>query len=121
MVTPENMEIPAKGERLAEKIVVFNTCSSAEEAERIARLLVERRVAACVNVIAPVRSFYRWRGVVEDATEWLLMIKTSRALFGQVRSVIEGAHSFEVPELIAVPVVEGTPAYLAWMEGELIG
>jgi periplasmic divalent cation tolerance protein len=105
---------------LTDKIVVLSTCGSAEEAERLARLLVDGHVAACVNVLAPTRSFYRWQGKVQNAEEWLLVIKTSRALFERVRVLLEGAHSYELPEVIAVPVVEGSPTYLAWMEGELI-
>lgn len=104
---------------MTDKIVVFNTCASAEEAERIARRLVDERLAACVNVVAPIRSFYRWKGAVEDASEWLLIIKTSRALFGSLRAALEPLHSYELPEVIAIPVVEGAPDYLAWIDREL--
>jgi periplasmic divalent cation tolerance protein len=104
---------------MTDKIVVFSTCGSVEEAERLARLLVEEKLAACVNVIAPVRSFYRWKGVVENGEECLLVIKTSRALFGRIQTSLEGVHSYEVPELIALPVVDGSPNYLSWMDGEL--
>lgn len=106
---------------MTDKIVVFSTCGSQEEAERLARRLVEEHLAACVNVISPVRSFYRWKGAIEDATEWLLAIKTSRELFDRVRATLESAHSYELPEVLALPVVEGSPGYLAWMEGELSG
>jgi periplasmic divalent cation tolerance protein len=105
---------------MTDKIVVFSTCSSSDEAERLARLLVEKRLAACVNVISPVRSFYRWKGVVEDSAEWLLMIKSSRPLFAALRVALESGHSYEVPEVIAIPVVEGSRNYLAWMEQELL-
>lgn len=104
---------------MTDKIVVFSTCGSAEEAERLARRLIESRFAACVNVIAPVRSFYRWKGAIENAEEWLLAIKTSRAHFEALRTVLEGAHSYEVPEVLALPVIAGSPNYLAWLEGEL--
>jgi periplasmic divalent cation tolerance protein len=105
---------------MTDKIVVFSTCGSADEAEQLARRLVEKHLAACVNIISPVRSFYRWKGAVEDSTEWLLMIKSSRHLFAAVRAVLEAAHSYEVPEVIAVPVVEGSPNYLSWLEQELL-
>ena len=104
---------------MTNNIVVLSTCSSAEEAERIARQLLEARLAACVNVIMQIRSFYRWKGRVEDSAEYLLVIKTSRDLFEQLRSVLESAHSYELPEVLALPVVAGSPNYLAWLEGEL--
>jgi periplasmic divalent cation tolerance protein len=104
---------------MTDKIVVFSTCGSGEEAERLARKLIDERLAACVTVVTPVRSFYRWQGVVEEAAEWLLVIKTSRELFSNLRQSLESAHSYQVPELIALPVVEGAPNYLAWMTSEL--
>lgn len=103
---------------MTDKIVVFNTCGSAEEAERLARRLIDQRLAACVNV-SPVRSFYRWKGTVEDSAEWLLVIKSSRELFAALRAEIEAAHSWEVPEIVAVPIVEGSSGYLSWMEQNL--
>lgn len=104
---------------MTNKIVVLSTCGSAEEAEQLARMLVDRRLAACVTVISPARSFYRWKGVVADATEWLLVIKTSRALFGRLRSALESTHSYKVPEILALPVVEGSTNYLSWLDSEL--
>src|ERR1700689_98518 len=104
---------------MTDKIVVLNTCGSAEEAERLARTLVDRRLAACVTVISPVRSFYRWNGAVVDAAEWLLVIKTSRPLFERLQSALESTHSYELPEILALPVVEGSANYLAWIDGEL--
>jgi periplasmic divalent cation tolerance protein len=104
---------------MTDKIVVFTTCGSEEEAARIARLMVEERVAACVSVAPRVRSYYRWKGDVESAEEWLLIVKTSRGRFGELRAVLEKAHSYEVPEVVALPVVEGAPNYLAWIEGSL--
>jgi periplasmic divalent cation tolerance protein len=104
---------------MTDKIVVFNTCGSADEAERLARSLVERRLAACVNVVAPVTSFYRWDGAVTRGEEWLLVIKSSRPLFDALRDAIEAAHTYELPELIALPVIEGSGNYLAWLDREL--
>jgi periplasmic divalent cation tolerance protein len=104
---------------MTDKIVVLNTCASAEEAERLARSLVDRRLAACITVITPVRSFYRWNGTVTDAAEWLLVIKTSRPLFARLRAALESAHSYEVPEILALPVIEGSANYLSWIDGEL--
>lgn len=104
---------------MTDKIVVLNTCDTAAEAERLARRLVDERLAACVTVISPVRSFYRWEGAVADAAEWLLLIKTSRALFDKLRAAIEADHSYELPELLALPVTEGSVNYLAWIDTEL--
>ena len=104
---------------MTDKIVVFNTCGSLDEAERLSRRLVDERLAACVTVISPVRSFYRWKDEVTDSAEWLLMIKTSRAMFEPLRAVLESSHSYELPEVIAIPVIEGSPNYLAWIEREI--
>jgi periplasmic divalent cation tolerance protein len=104
---------------MTDKIVVFSTAASAEEAEKIARRLVDERLAACVNVIREIRSFYRWQGKTEDAAEWLLVIKSSRERFEALRAAVEKLHSYDVPEVIALPVVEGAQNYLNWMDGEL--
>jgi periplasmic divalent cation tolerance protein len=104
---------------MTDKIVVFNTCASMDEAERLARTLIERQLAACVTVITSVRSFYRWKGAVGDSTEWLLVIKTSRPLFTKLREAIESTHSYEVPEILALPVIEGSTNYLSWIDNEL--
>ncbi len=104
---------------MTDKIVVLSTASSAAEAEVIARRLVEERLAACVNVVTGVRSFYRWKGKIEDSPEWLLVIRSSRGRFEELRAALEKLHSYDVPEVIALPVVEGTKNYLHWMEGEL--
>ena len=87
----------------------------------MARHLVETRVAACVNVVAGLRSFYRWKGAMEDAAEWLLVIKSSRPLFARLRAEIEKVHPYEVPEILALPVVDGSENYLNWLDAELGG
>lgn len=107
------------GEKVTDKIVVFSTCDSEEQAERIARALVEQRLAACVNIVPGARSIYRWKGQIEDAAEWLLIIKSRRDLMEQLRAAIGKIHSYEVPELLAVPVVDGSESYLAWVDREL--
>ena len=104
---------------MTDKIVILSTCSDEKEAERIARTLVEARLAACVNVLPRMRSFYRWQGAVEDASECLLVIKSSRPLFPALRSALEKAHSYEVPEVVALPIVDGAPAYLNWLHESL--
>ena len=104
---------------MTDKIVVLSTCSSAEEAERLARLLVQERLAACVNVAPGLRSFYQWKGAVESAAEWLLIIKSSRERFAALSAALERAHSYEIPEVLALPVVDGAENYLNWLDGEL--
>ena len=101
---------------MTDKIVVLTSCSGPEEAERISRRLIEERLAACVNILPGARSLYRWRGAIEDATECILMIKTSRTLFERLRTELEKVHSYEVPELVALAIVDGAPNYLNWMD-----
>jgi periplasmic divalent cation tolerance protein len=105
---------------MTDKIVVISTCGSAEEAERLARMLVDERLAACVTVAPSVKSFYRWNGVVTDSAEWLLIIKSSRPLFAKLKTLLESNHTYEVPEVIALPIVDGSENYLNWIDRELI-
>jgi len=106
---------------MTDKIVVLSTCDSAEEAANIARLLVEQRLAACVNVVPGVRSIYRWQDKVEDSAEWLLVIKSRRGLFDRLCAELQKTHSYEVPEVIALPIVDGSGEHLAWLDRELLG
>ena len=97
--------------------VVLVTCGSAAEARSIARAVVEQRLAACVNILpGAVNSIYRWKGKVETARERLLLIKTSRKQLAKLQAAVERLHSYEVPEFIALPIVAGSRAYLAWMK-----
>jgi periplasmic divalent cation tolerance protein len=105
---------------MTDKIIVFSTCGSSEEAHRVARELVEARLAACVNIGGPVESVYRWKGAVESAQEWTLTIKSRRDLLPKLAAELTRAHSYEVPEVLALPVVDGSEAYLGWLEGELL-
>ena len=91
---------------------------SREEAERIAVTLVERRLAACVQVLGPVASRYRWQGQVEAATEWLCLAKTTEAAWPALAAAVEELHSYEVPEVVAVSVVVGSEPYLDWVRAE---
>ena len=104
---------------MTDKIVVLSTCETEDEARKIARHLVERRVAACVNIVPGARSIYWWQGKVEEAGEFLLVIKSGRDLFPRLRSELARMHSYQVPECIALPVLDGSPSYLEWMEREL--
>ena len=98
---------------MTDKIVVLSTCDSEEQARQVARALVEHRVAACVNILPGAHSIYRWQGKVEEAAEWVLVIKSRRDLFEGLRAELQRNHSYEVPEVIALPVVEGSAGYLA--------
>ncbi len=100
----------------SESMVVLVTCGSEEEALKIANLLVEKRLAACVNLVSPVRSIYRWEGKIWDEKEWLLIIKTQKKRFPELKKKVKSHHSYSVPEIIALPIVEGASSYLNWLE-----
>ncbi len=100
---------------MTDKIVVLVACGSAKEGRRIARELVERRLAACVNLVSGVKSVYRWKGAVEEATECLLLIKTTRLQMARLQAAIRELHSYEVPEVVALQIVDGLDEYLAWI------
>ncbi|MBI2358268.1 MAG: divalent-cation tolerance protein CutA [Deltaproteobacteria bacterium] len=102
-----------------ELLVVYVTVGSAEEGERISRALVEERLAACVNRVRGIRSVYRWQGKVEENEEELLIIKTTKGLFDRLKQRVQALHSYEVPEIIAVPVVMGNESYLKWLAEQL--
>jgi len=102
-------------------MVVFITTSSYEEARKVADALVSQRKAACVNIVPRVNSLFRWKGKIEDAEESLLVVKTRAKLFPEVVTAVKGIHSYEVPEIIALPIVEGNPDYLKWLEEETEG
>ncbi|HXN97678.1 MAG TPA: divalent-cation tolerance protein CutA [Candidatus Acidoferrales bacterium] len=98
------------------KIVVLVTCGSTKEARKIARALVEQRLAACANILAsPVHSVYRWKGKVESAKEFLLIIKTTQSRFAKLQAEVKRLHSYDVPEIIALPISRGTANYLTWI------
>lgn len=97
-------------------VVVFITAPSADDAARLGRTLVEERLAACANLVPGVASTYWWQGRVEDAREALLILKTRQELVGRVAARVRELHSSTVPEVIAVPIIGGNPAYLAWID-----
>jgi periplasmic divalent cation tolerance protein len=99
-------------------IVILVTAGSETEAETIAKALVEERLAACVNILNPIRSLYRWEGMVADEREWLLVIKTQVERFAAVETKVKALHSYHVPEVIALPIVHGSAPYLQWLTQE---
>ena len=98
-----------------EFVVVLVTAGSSEEAARIGQTLVAERLAACANVIGPIRSIYRWRGAVEDAAEHLLLLKARARDVTVLGERVRALHSYEVPEVLALPIRAGSAAYLAWL------
>jgi periplasmic divalent cation tolerance protein len=106
---------------MLEFIVVYVTAGSLEEASRLAQALVEERLAACVNQIGPVQSVYRWEGKLEQSEERLLIIKTRRDLFPAVEKRVRELHSYAVPEIVALPIVEGNHDYLRWLGEQAAG
>ena len=97
-------------------IVVFVTCGSEREALKIAHSLVEKRLAACVNLVSMVRSIYQWEGKIWDEKEWILIIKTQNKSFKKLEKNVKSLHSYSVPEIIGLPIIEGSSSYLKWLE-----
>jgi periplasmic divalent cation tolerance protein len=104
---------------MTDKQIVLSTAGSEEEARKIANSLVEQQLAACVNIIPQIESFYRWQGKVASSREWLLLIKTSAGQFEAVREAIRRMHSYELPECIALNIDDGSREYLEWIESSL--
>lgn len=100
---------------MTDKRLAISTASSREEAQVIARALVERQLAACVNIVGPIQSIYRWKGAVDDTQEFLLLMKTTSEAFPRLRDELRSLHSYEVPECIELPIEDGLPAYLEWI------
>lgn len=100
---------------MTKAVVGLVTCSSRTEARKVARAILKKKLAACVNIIGELESHYWWRGKLETARECLLLIKTTRARAGSVASAVKAAHSYEVPEVIFLPVVAGERNYLKWL------
>ncbi|MFZ0537654.1 MAG: divalent-cation tolerance protein CutA [Candidatus Sulfotelmatobacter sp.] len=100
---------------MTNKRIVLTTTGSEAEAQKIARHLVESRMAACVNIIPQITSVYRWQGKVEEACEWLLLIKTTADGFEKIREAIAELHSYELPECVCLTVEDGSAKYLQWI------
>jgi periplasmic divalent cation tolerance protein len=100
---------------MTDKRLVLTTCGNLEEARSIAHALVDRHLAACVNILPQIESVYRWQGEVETSNEWLLIIKTTAGAFDRVREALVALHSYELPECIQIAVETGSAAYLDWI------
>jgi len=101
--------------------LIMVTASSREEAEKIATRLLERKLIACANILGPVSSRFWWQGKIDSAEEYMIFMKTKRELFDQVADNVKQLHSYEVPEIIALPIVEGAKPYLEWINSSLAG
>ncbi len=104
---------------MAGEIVILCTCANDEEAGKISRHLLEKRLAACVSVLPVQKSYYWWHGAIEASSEMLLVIKSSQELLSAVESAVRGIHSYELPELLALQVAGGSADYLNWLRGNL--
>jgi periplasmic divalent cation tolerance protein len=100
---------------MTDKVLVLTTAGNEAEAQRIARELVERKLAACVNIVPRVQSIYRWQGKVESSEEYLLLIKTSSARVDEMQTAIRELHSYELPEFIVMAMTDGSEEYLNWI------
>ena len=105
----------------AEFVIVLTTTDRRSDADTFARVLVERKLAACVQILGPIQSAYRWKGKVETAREWLCLIKTRSELYDAVERTITELHGYETPEIVALPIVHGSADYLAWLDDAVKG
>jgi periplasmic divalent cation tolerance protein len=104
---------------MAEFVQVTTTTGKRHDAEQIAAELVSRRLAGCVQVNGPIVSTFRWQGKVETGEEWICVIKTSRDKIADIKRTFDEIHPYDVPEIIATPIVEGSEAYLHWLQAQL--
>ena len=104
---------------MSEFLQITTTTATRQDAERIAAELVSRRLAGCVQISGPITSIYRWQGKTENSEEWMCTLKTGREQLADIRKLIEEIHPYDVPELIATPIVDGSEKYLAWLKEQL--
>ena len=102
-----------------EYVQVLTTTETKDDAEKIAETLVDKRMAGCVQIIGPITSIYRWKGKIEKAEEWLCQIKTKRELYNEVEETILKTHTYEMPEIVSIPIIAGSKKYLQWLNREL--
>ena len=100
---------------MTDKVIIFVTAASRREGKKIARHLVEAKLAACVNILQPMESIYLWEGKIADEREVLLIIKSSRELFAEIKAEISRIHSYRTPEIISLPIIDGSRNYLQWL------
>jgi periplasmic divalent cation tolerance protein len=115
---PEVIAARGEGTAMSEPLIVMTNCPDMASARRIARTLVEQRLAACVNQLAPVHSIYRWQGTIEETDEVPLLIKTTRERYPELEAAVRSMHPYSVPEIVALPIAAGHSAYLRWLADE---
>ena len=101
-------------------VQVITTVSEKKDAERLAKYILDKRLGACVQIIGPLKSVYRWKGKIEKTLEWACLIKTRKALYKKAETAIKKIHPYEVPEIIAIPIVEGSKDYFKWLSDETL-
>ncbi len=104
---------------MSKYIQIITTTESKEDADRIAKELVKKRLAACVQVIGPIQSTYWWKGEIESSQEWVCLMKSHEDLFQKIETAIKDIHPYEVPEILAIPILTGHQPYIQWMKDEL--
>jgi periplasmic divalent cation tolerance protein len=104
---------------MTEYIQVVTTTETKDQAQRIAQAVVEKRLAACAQIVGPISSTYWWKGKVESADEWMCLMKTRHDLFADLERAIREIHPYEIPEIVAVPIVPGSASYMNWLDNEL--
>jgi len=105
---------------MTEFIQVVTTTETRKQAERIAQVVVEKRLAACAQVVGPISSTYWWKGKIETAQEWLCLMKSREDVFPRIKAAIRQIHPYEVPEIVALPIVAGSKSYLEWLGKEIL-
>jgi periplasmic divalent cation tolerance protein len=100
-------------------IQVITTTEHRQDAEKIAGILVDKRLAGCVQIVGPITSVYRWKGLIETAEEWQCLIKSKHGLYEDIEKIIKSVHPYEIPEIIVMPLVKGSKDYLEWLDGVL--
>jgi len=118
--TESNKTQESRRTKTKEYVQVFTTTAKREDAEKVARILVEKRLAGCVQTVGPIRSTYWWKGKIETAQEWLCFIKSEKRLYRELEKTIKDIHPYETPEITAAPLVEGSREYLKWLDQELL-
>jgi periplasmic divalent cation tolerance protein len=122
LLSKSSVKYPLKGVKLmTEYIQVFTTTDTKENARQIAKRVVEKNLAACAQIIGPISSIFWWKNNINEEEEWLIIIKSKKNLYDDLEHAIMKVHKYEIPEILAVPVLAGAKSYLEWLDGEVAG
>jgi periplasmic divalent cation tolerance protein len=120
LLSESSVKYPSKGVKLmTEYIQVFTTTDTKENARQISRRVVEKNLAACAQIIGPISSIFWWKNNINEEEEWLIIIKSRKDLYEDLEHAIMKVHKYEIPEILAVPVLAGAKSYLEWLDGEV--